>query len=194
MFNSSLIEKFIEGIRQLPNVSRKQAEKIVLWILKNDASKVGLLANSFKNLKEKVIFCPLCQSPSEVDFCQYCDDVNRENKLLVVDNFAIIEKIEKGQFYKGKYYTFKNLMTKEENLDQTLKEINSLKFYAQKFDEVILAISPNLSGEMTNILIKKEFKDKQINISQLAIGIPIGASIDYIDEMTLKFSLINRQK
>ncbi|UUD36386.1 toprim domain-containing protein [Mycoplasmopsis citelli] len=194
MFFSDSIQKFIEEIRKLPNVSKKQAEKIVLWVLEHTESEVGLLANSFKRLKEKVHFCNLCQSPSEIDYCKYCDNSQRDNQLLIVENFTVIDKIENAGFYKGKYYTFKSLLKKESDVDKTLFEINSLKEYAKTFDEVILGISPTLHGEMTNVLIKKELTKMGINVSQLAIGVPIGASMDYIDETTLKFSLMHRQK
>ncbi|UUM19717.1 MULTISPECIES: toprim domain-containing protein [unclassified Mycoplasma] len=194
MFFSDSISKFIEEIRKLPNISKKQAEKIVLWVLQSPDSDVLRVANSFKRLKEKVHFCNFCQSPSEIEYCKYCDNAQRENKLLLVENFTIIDKIENAGFYKGKYYTFKNILKKESDVDKTMFEINSLKEYAQSFDEVILGISPTLHGEMTNVLIKKELSKIGINVSQLAIGVPIGASMDYIDEMTLKFSLIHRQK
>ncbi|VEU76191.1 toprim domain-containing protein [Mycoplasmopsis columboralis] len=194
MFDSDSIQKFIEEIRKLPNISKKQAEKIVLWVLNNDEQTVGILANSFKRLKERIRFCNLCQSPSEIDYCKYCDNSNRENQLLIVENFAIIDKIEQAGFYKGKYYTFKNLLKNESNVDATLFEINNLKEYAKTFDEIILGISPTLTGEMTNVLIKKELTKLGLNVSQLAIGVPVGASMDYIDELTLKFSLMHRQK
>lgn len=194
MFDTDAINEFISEIRKLPSVSKKQAEKIVLWILNNDYQKVALLANSFKKLKEKITFCPICQAPSEINSCRYCNDPKRENTLLIVEHFSMIDKIEKTESYKGKYYTFEFLLKNESMLDLVMYEIEKLKEYAQNFDEIILGISPTLHGEMTNIIIKKELSKIGLNVSQMAIGVPVGASIDFVDTTTLKFSIKNRQK
>lgn len=194
MFNLSLIEEFITKIRKIPGTSRKQAEKIVAWILYSKDDEIYELSNYFKKLKDNISFCSFCNIPQENNNCYICNDTSRENKLLVVENPLIIEKLEKLSLFKGKYFVFKNLVKNEKSLDKFYLDLSKLLKYCKNFEEVIFGISPTLEGEVTTNLIRKEFEKFQINSSQLAIGIPIGASIDYMDEITLKFSIKNRQK
>ncbi|WP_426461316.1 toprim domain-containing protein [Mycoplasma hafezii] len=195
MFNSPTIEEFIQKVRKIPGISKKQAEKIVLWILNNSEQDVFLLANDFKRVKENIQFCEICGNAKEKNQeCDICSETDRDNILLVVENVGIIEKIEKAKFYYGKYFVFKNLIKKEEDLPKIQEDIQRLIEHAKDFDEVILAISPTLDGEITNAILKKKLRDRNIKVSQLAIGLPLGSSVDYIDENTLRLSITNRSK
>ncbi|MBN4083708.1 recombination protein RecR [Mycoplasma sp. CSL10137] len=193
MFDSEIIEEFIKKITKLPNISKKTAEKIVYWIFEQDYQTVGLLANSFKIIKEKIILCEFCSRPKEEAECIICNDPNRENTLLVIENLQILDKIEKGEFYKGKYFVFNKKLNTQNEINENSDLIAKLINHSKNFNEVILGISPNLEGEIVSTVLKGFLESNNINVTQIAIGIPIGASVDYIDQGTLNFSLKNRK-
>ncbi|MBU4693138.1 recombination protein RecR [Mycoplasma sp. CSL7491-lung] len=193
MFDSEIIEEFIKKITKLPNISKKTAEKIVYWIFEQDYQTVGLLANSFKIIKEKIILCEFCFRPKEEAECIICNDPNRENTLLVIENLQILDKIEKGEFYKGKYFVFNKKLNTQNEINENSDLIAKLINHSKNFNEVILGISPNLEGEIVSTVLKGFLESNNINVTQIAIGIPIGASVDYIDQGTLNFSLKNRK-
>ncbi|VEU58622.1 toprim domain-containing protein [Mycoplasmopsis gallinacea] len=194
MFNSPTIEEFIEKLKKIPGISKKQAEKIVFWVLNSNEEDVNSVSNYFKKVKERISFCQFCLNAKEDDLCYICNDQDRKNTLMIVESQLVIQKIENARFYNGKYFVFEKLLKEENDTQKVMQIISKLKTYCQSFDEVILAISPTLQGEITNALIKKELEPLNIKVSQLAIGVPIGASVDYMDEFTLKFALEHRQK
>ncbi|QGZ97896.1 recombination protein RecR [Mycoplasma sp. NEAQ87857] len=194
MLDTFSINDFIDRIKKIPGISKKQAEKMVYWILNTEQQEVFLLSNAFKKVKENVTFCLVCGNAVELSNCNICNDESRLNTLLIVENVAIIDKIEKANIYKGKYYVFKHYLSDASSLTKYQNEIDKLINHAKQFSEIILGISPDLKGEMTNILLKNKLEAVGLKTSQLAIGIPLGASLDYIDPLTLKFSLSNRQK
>ncbi|MCU4706668.1 recombination protein RecR [Mycoplasma sp. CSL7503-lung] len=193
MFDSEIIEEFIKKITKLPNISKKTAEKIVYWIFEQDYQTVGLLANSFKIVKEKISLCEFCSRPKDGLECSICNDSDRENTLLVIENLQILDKIEKGEFYKGKYFVFNKKLNTQNEINENSDLIAKLIEHSKNFNEVILGISPNLEGEIVSTVLKGFLESNNINVTQIAIGIPIGASVDYIDQGTLNFSLKNRK-
>ncbi|QKT05169.1 recombination protein RecR [Mycoplasma sp. OR1901] len=193
MFDSEIIEEFIKKVTKLPSISKKTAEKIVYWIFEQDYQTVGLLANSFKQIKEEIMLCEFCSRPKEKNECSICGDINRENKLLIIESLQILEKFEKGNFYKGKYFVFNKKLNTQNDINNNSELIAKLIDHAKNFNEVILGISPNLEGEIVSAVLKGFLESHNINVTQIAIGVPIGASVDYIDQGTLNFSLKNRK-
>lgn len=193
MFNSEKISEFISRLTKLPGITKKNAEKIVYWIFDSEESEVGLLANAFKAIKQGTRFCEMCTNPIfDGEECEICSDSSREKKLLIIESLQILNKIEKAGFYKGKYFVFRKQLKSEYIIEKEKDLIIKLANYAKEFDEVILGISPNIDGEFTKFVLKKYLNDESIKTSELAIGLPIGSSVDYIDEITLKLSLENR--
>ncbi|ATO30569.1 recombination protein RecR [Mycoplasmopsis bovirhinis] len=194
MFNSEKINETILRLTKLPGITKKTAEKIIYWILESSEQEVNLLANSFKSLKHDILFCQMCTAPLfENHECSVCNDQTRENKLLIVESLQIMQKIEKAKFYKGKYFVFRKKLLSETIINKEMNLINELITYARTFDEVIFGISPNIDGEITKHVLRKFLEKKNLNLTELAVGLPIGSSVDYIDEITLKLSLENRK-
>ncbi|WP_435130265.1 toprim domain-containing protein [Mycoplasma sp. 6243] len=194
MFDSDDIINLSQKLSKIPGFSKKTVEKFIYWIFENDQSSVNLLANEIKKIKEKTKFCPNCTSIlTENQECKICTDFDRKNTLLVIESLAILNKIEKSGIYFGKYFVFDKKIENEIQYNQSIPEIKKFLDYAQTFDEIILALSPTLKGEIVTNILKQSLKEKGLNVSQIAIGIPLGASVDYIDETTLKFSIKNRQ-
>ncbi|QNM93627.1 recombination protein RecR [Mycoplasma sp. Pen4] len=193
MLDNKNILEFVVKAKQIPGISKKQAEKIVYWILATEEDTVNDFANSIKKIKEHTDFCSICTNITYKGVCNVCSDLERENTLLIVESLQNLQKIEKAGFYKGKYYVFPHLVENITDIKKHSQEFDKLLNYSKTFDEVILGISPTLKGEITNEIIKKELQSCNVKVSQLAIGLPLGSSVDYIDEITLRFALKNRQ-
>ncbi|MFV8401096.1 toprim domain-containing protein [Mycoplasma sp. 005V] len=194
MFYTDDINTFIAKAKKIPGISKKQAEKIVYWILESEQNDVFELSKLIQDIKNGTKFCPICSSLMQEDNCSICHDPNRNNSLLVIENLQAMQKIEDAGFYHGKYYILPFLIEKEKDVVKYQKEIKEFVKYASSFDEIILAISPTLKGEITNQILKIELSKDKLNVTKLAIGLPLGASLDYMDEITIKFALNNRQK
>ncbi|AKF41418.1 recombinase RecR [Mycoplasmopsis canis] len=195
MFNSEKINDFIVKLTKLPGITKKTAEKIVYWVFDSEESEVNLLANAFKAIKHGISFCEMCTKPLfDNEPCDICGDNDRQNTLLIVESLQIMQKIEKAGFYKGKYFVFRKKLNSDYLIEKEKDLINRLSDYTKGFDEVIFGISPNIDGEITKFVLKKYIKNNNKNISELAVGLPVGSSVDYIDEITLKLSLENRTR
>ncbi|MHA3845625.1 toprim domain-containing protein [Mycoplasma sp. VS276A1] len=194
MFYTDDINAFIVKAKKIPGISKKQAEKIVYWILESEQDDVYELCKLIQDIKIETKFCPICSSLMHEDKCTICDDEGRDNSLLIIESLQAMQKIEDAGFYKGKYYILPFLIEKEKDVIKYQKEIKDFLAYARGFNEIILAISPTLKGEITSQILKIELGKENLNVTKLAIGVPLGASLDYMDEVTIKFALNNRQK
>lgn len=195
MFHSEKITDTLLKLTKLPGISKKTAERIIYWILESSEQDVNLLANSLKSLKYDVLYCKMCTAPLfNKQSCEICNSNDRENKLLIVESLQIMQKIEKAKFYKGKYFVFRKKLLSEYIIKKEQNLINELVEYSQNFDEIILGLSPNMDGEITKHVLKNFIEPVNQKITELAVGLPVGSSVDYIDELTLKLSLANRKK
>ncbi|EFF41282.1 toprim domain-containing protein [Mycoplasmopsis alligatoris] len=188
------IEKIIELLKRVDGISKKQAERILSWVIQSDIKDVETLLNSIKTLKNEVKECKRCGNLTASGVCNICLDEDRDNVLLVVEHFNIIKKMEKEEIYNGKYFVFKELLNIKNFNEKIEKYAYELAEYGKNFEEVILAISPTLEGAITNEYLKKYLTSKKINATSISIGVPVGASLDYIDKITIKQSIENRRK
>ncbi|SJZ48195.1 toprim domain-containing protein [Mycoplasmopsis verecunda] len=194
MFYTDDINTFIAKAKKIPGISKKQAEKIVYWILESEQNDVFELSKLIQDIKIETKFCPICTNLMHEDKCSICDNPERSNSLFVIENLQAMKKIEDANFYNGKYYILPFMIEKERDVVKYQNEINEFVKYASSFDEIILGISPTLKGEITNKYLKVALQNANLNVTKLAIGVPLGSSLDYMDEITIKFALNNRQK
>lgn len=189
------LEEFQKILTNLTKISKKQSEKISEEILTVSDKDFAFFINSLQNIKSKYSFCELCHGLKKERQCSICFDVSRDNVLLVLENFNNIIKFEKLNFYHGKYYVLPYLInSKNLNLSINEKMYKELLNYAKNFEEVILALSPTLEGEMSTIRLMNFLKEHNVKVSRLAIGLPMGSNIDYLDGLTLEQAIKNRQE
>lgn len=189
----TLLQKLIDCLKSFPSISKKQAEKLAyLFITKNkkEAEELSLLINSLQN---KIHACKECGYLSENTTCYICSDPSRLNILVVVESTLDVLKFEKFQTIKAYYHVLGGLMNiSSKNETENLITVAELKERVGKYREVILALNSNLEGLVTSTFIKELLKDQKV--TQLAQGIPLGAALEYVDEITLKAALDNRKE
>lgn len=194
MYPSS-IKNLIECFKKLPGIGEKTAERLSLSVLNLDKEVVELFEKSLNESKTKIRRCQICNNLSEEDVCNICSDKNRDKTICVVENIKNIIAIEKTNCYHGFYHVLDGLISPLEGKNPEDININSLLDRVDKnpVDEVIIALTPSIEGETTSLYISKKLENKNIRVSKIAHGVPIGADMEYIDGLTLEMALENRK-
>lgn len=153
-------------------------------------------SDSIIDVRDKLTNCSICGNITENDICDICSDSNRNSKIVfVVEKAKDISLFEKINIYNGKYHVLGGLISPLEGIGPDDVNISCLisRIDKENIEEIILALKPSIEGETTMQYIKKILENKNIKITRIATGIPMGTDIDYIDAMTLEFALEGRK-
>lgn len=180
-------ENLILAFQNLPGVGRKTAERYAFETLNWQQEKKEEFVKSLQVLLEGVEVCKVCGNLSDGDTCSICSDSKRDHSLLcVVQSPKDIMAIESIQEYKGVYHvlngvinTSKGILPEDINIDSLVQRIKD-----QQVKEIILALDPTVEGETTSLYIEKLI-GKDVLVTRLAYGIPMGGHLDYTDSLTL---------
>ena len=191
------IENLIDCFSKLPGVGNKSAERLALSTLNLDQDVINLFSSSLLETKTKIKRCKKCNNLTDEDECLICKDKNRNKDLLcVVEDAKNIILFEKNGLFNGYYHVINGLISpldginpEDINIDMLIKRIEK-----DKVKEVVIAVKPSIEGETTALYISKLLKNKNVKVSKIAYGVPIGADIDYVDSLTLEMALENRQQ
>ena len=190
-------ENLINGLKKLPGVGSKSAERMAYQILNMDDEDISKLATSLLDSKEKLTRCKKCGCMSEGDECEICKDSARDTKTLcVVQSTKDVYALEKVKNYNGVYHVLNGVISPSLGVTPNDLNLNKLvdRIINDEIKEVILATNPNIEGETTALYIAKLLENKNVEVTRLAYGVPVGASLDYADEYTLIKSLQGRRK
>lgn len=189
------LRKLIDHFASLPSIGPKMAERLVLYLFKQDAEKLAEFAKSLGNLKSSLCYCQRCFNISEDKYCDICQDKKRNQHLIcVVEDPLDIFAIERTKRYDGLYHVLGGVLGV--GLDNGE---NSLKFkelekrvMEEKTEEVIIATNPTTEGDATALYLVRMLKPKGIKATRLARGLSTGGDIEYADEITLGSAILNR--
>ena len=190
-------ENLINGLKKLPGVGSKSAERMAYQILNMDDEDITKLATSLLESKEKLTRCKKCGCMSEGDECEICKDNTRDTKTLcVVQSTKDVYALEKVKNYNGVYHVLNGVISPSLGVTPNDLNLNRLvdRIINDEIKEVILATNPNIEGETTALYIAKLLENQNVEVTRLAYGLPVGASLDYADEYTLIKSLQGRRK
>jgi recombination protein RecR len=194
-FSSKLIEKAVEAFASLPGIGRKTALRLVLHLLKQDASVTAGFANALTQLKEGIKACKTCHNFSDDDLCGICADKRRDaSTVCVVETIRDLMAIEDTGQYRGLYHVLGGVIAPIEGIGPGELTIDSLAIRVAGGDikEVIMAISPTIEGETTVYYISKKLQPFNVRISTIARGVAFGGELEYADELTLGRSIVAR--
>ncbi len=191
------INNLIECFKKLPGIGEKTAERYALSILDMDEDIINLFSESLINVKKRVHRCSKCHNLTEDDLCFICSDKNRDQTTIcVVEEPKNVMSFEKAATYNGLYHVLDGLISPLDGINPEDINIHSLlkRIDDNQIKEIIIATKPCIEGETTSLYISKKLKDKDVKVSKIAYGIPLGADMGYIDPLTLEISLENRQE
>lgn len=190
-------QKLIEMLKLLPGVGEKTAERYAFSLLQLDQDKINDFSNSIRNIKENLETCPICGSLSETNNCLICLDENREKSIIcVVENQKNVFIFEKTGIFKTKYHVLGGLISPMDGINPEDLSIKKLlgRIEQENINEIILALRPGIEGNTTALYIRKLLKEKNVKVTQIAQGVPIGADMEYLDSLTLELALENRSE
>lgn len=193
------VTKLIESFERLPGIGPKTAQRLVFYLLHNPQEGLDRFADSLVRLKKDTEECEVCFNVGEKNPCDVCTDRGRDQKkLCVVEEPLDVLAIEKGGFYDGLYHVLGGALSPLNNIGPEELHIHDLlpRIKSGKMTELILATNPNMEGEATAMYIKKMILDKKlkIKISRIGRGLPIGADLEYADEVTLNRAFEGRRE
>lgn len=178
-------------LSSLPGISKKQAERLSFYLIKTDIINTENLVESIEAATSRIRKCSICNHITEDEVCDICQDTKRRKVLVIVENSTDVFKFEEAGKLKPHYHVLNGLLNISKNMDMEDLDIDGLHKRASEYKEVILALSPNLEGIVTANYLKDLLMD--CKVTQLAQGIPLGAAMEYVDELTLKAAIENRK-
>lgn len=197
MVYPSTLEKLISFYKKLPTIGEKSAERLALATLELDDDVIDEFADNLKIAKEKLRPCAICNNLTDQEICPICADETRDHNLIcVIEDYKSVFSFEKAGNYKGVYHVLNGLISPINNVGPEDINLSSLskRVSDMKNSELILALKSSIEGETTTLYIKKIFEKKNVTISRLSYGLPMGAEIDYLDILTLDKALEDRKK
>lgn len=191
------LNSLIESFKKLPSIGDKTAERLAFAVMNMNEEDTDIFSKSITDVKTKIKKCNICGNITEEEKCNICKDKNRDkNVICVVEEAKNINSLEKMGSYNGKYHVLNGLISpmdgkgpEDISIDSLIKRVKD-----EKIKEVIIAISPTLEGETTSLYISKLLEGRDITVSKIAYGIPMGADMEYLDPMTLSMAILNRNK
>ena len=197
MIYPELLEKTINYFKKLPGIGEKSAERLALATLNLPEEDLIEFADSIKVAKNKLCNCSICGHLTDQEICSICADETRDkNVICVIEDYKSVFSFEKVGNYKGVYHVLNGLISPIDGITPDEINLASLSSRVSKLEnpELILALKSTIEGETTTLYIKKIFEKKDVTISRLSYGIPMGAEIEYLDIMTLDKALADRKK
>lgn len=191
------IQNLIDHFRELPTVGPKTAERYVFYLINQSPELLQRFAQAMAEVKEKISVCQTCFSIAESNPCKICSDPKRDSSVicLVADTRGMLA-VEATKQYQGVYHILGGVINIIEGIKPEQLNVNSLLSRLKKNSakEIILAFNPDIEGETTAIYMVKLLKLSGIKITRLAKGLPMGADLEYADEITLSNALKYRNE
>lgn len=191
------IDNLIQCFKKLPTIGEKTAIRLALATLELDDEVIDIFSKSLIDSKTKIKRCIKCNNLTEDDLCDICKDDLRDKSLIcIVDDPKSIVIFERSGAFSGFYYVLNGLISSDNNYDPDAIKINNLISMIDEngVKEVIIAVKPSIEGETTALYISKILEKKDLKVSRIALGIPMGADMDYVDALTLELALENRKE
>ena len=196
--DQSPIDKLINDISKLPGLGRRSAQRIALFLLKNKDKNLLPLIDSLNFSYKKIIECRECGNIDMQNPCNICSQNSRDNSTIcIVEDISDLWTFEKVGFYRGLYHVLGGSLSAIQGIGtDDLKLKNLLKrIEARNIKEIILALSTTMEGQTTSFVIADKLEIfKDLNITRLAQGIPMGGEVHYLDENTLNTAFQSRKK
>lgn len=191
------LERLIADLNRLPGVGRKTATRLALYLLRRPAVEAQALARDLIDLHATIRLCSNCFAFSETDPCAICADHQRDSQLIcVVEEAADLMAIEKTGAFKGQYHILHGVLSPMDGIGPDEIKVQSLadRIDRQQVAEVLIATSSTVPGEATAAYLIDSLKKKDVRLTRLACGIPMGMDIKYADELTLSRAIEARKR
>ena len=197
MIYPKAIAALIEQFQKFPSVGPKSAQRMAFYLLRMPTADVENFAKAIIEAKHNTQTCDVCFNLSSTSPCEICSSSQRDKSVIcVVSETKDLIAIEKTNEYKGLYHVLQGLISPIDGIgaeDIRIKELLN-RLTNEEVKEIILALSPSVEGEATSLYLTKLIKPFGIKVSRIAFGLPVGADLEYADEMTIAKAIEGRHE
>jgi len=195
------IQRLITELGKLPGIGARTAQRLAFHILRASAEDATLLADSIKEVKERIGLCEICFNLADAPRCRICEDSRRDATLIcVVEEAGDVIPVERTHEYRGRYHVLGGALSPIDGVDPDDLKIAELYRRvldpAQPIAEVVLATNPTTTGEATALHIADVLRERApgVIVTRLASGLPVGGDLEYADEVTLGKAFVGRRR
>lgn len=195
MVQADPLSRLVGELSRLPGIGPKTATRLANHILKAPSSDAEALSGAIMEVKEKLFHCSICNSITAIEPCSFCTDPERDaSKICVVEEPYNIQPIERTGEFRGRYHVLMGALSPQRGVGPDQLAVAGLLDRLDHIEEVVVATNPDVEGEATALYLARLLKQKDIRVTRLAFGMPVGGDIEYTDEVTLARSLAGRRE
>jgi recombination protein RecR len=199
---SEPVARLIDEFKRLPGIGQKSAQRLAFYILRRPQAEVDSFIESLREVKEKIVFCSVCNNLTDVDPCLYCSNTKRDRSVIcIVEEPYNLVAVEKTRSYRGLYHILHGSLSPIRGIGPDELMLANLfpRLMPEKNDsvevkEVIVATNPTTEGEATSNYIARLIKPLGVRVTRIAMGMPVGSDLEYVDEVTMDKALANRHE
>lgn len=199
---SEPVAKLIDEFKRLPGVGQKSAQRLAFHILRQPEERVEDFVRALREVKERIVFCSSCNNLTDVDPCMYCSNPARDRSVIcIVEEPYNLVAIEKTRSFKGLYHILHGSLSPmrgvgpdELMLSNLFPRLSAGSDEAEAVTEVIIATNPTTEGEATANYIARLIKPLGVRVTRIAMGMPVGSDLEFVDEVTMDKALSNRHE
>ena len=196
-YDVAALEKLVEQFQKIPSIGRKTAQRMAFHVLDLPDNEAKEFADAILEAHTKIHHCSLCHNLTENELCPICESNSRDHSLLcVVEDPRDVPALERTREFQGVYHVLHGTISPMNGVGPEQLTIKSLveRVATGEIKEVIMATNPTLEGDTTAMYIGKLLKPFEVKVTRLAYGIPVGADIEYADDVTLLRALEGRRE
>ena len=194
------VTRLIDEFKRLPGIGHKSAQRLAFHILKTPQEETNRLVDAIREVKEKIVFCSVCNNLTDTDPCRYCASPSRDRSIIcVVEEPYNLVAIEKTREYHGLYHVLHGALSpirgigpEELQIKNLIERLRPDESGEGEVREMILASNPNTEGEATANYLARLIKPLGVRVTRIAMGLPVGGDLEYADEVTMHKALTNR--
>ena len=191
------LARLVQELNRLPGIGPKSAQRLAYHIIRLPDDEAYAIADAVTSVKQNIVFCDECQNLTDASPCQVCSDPRRDRSIIcVVEDPLDVLAMERTRSFRGLYHVLHGVISPINGIgpDQLrLKELFT-RLGRLEVEEMVVAPNPTLEGEATAMYIRRHQGRKDLRITHLARGLPVGGSLEYTDETTLTRAFQGRQE
>lgn len=199
---SEPVAKLIDEFKRLPGVGHKSAQRLAFYILRRPEEDIERFVEALQEVKQKITFCTVCNNLTDVNPCAYCTSPSRDRSIIcIVEEPYNLVAVEKTRSFKGLYHILHGSLSPirgvgpdELMLANLLPRLNPENNEGVEVREVIVATNPTTEGEATANYIARLLKPLGVKVTRIAMGMPVGSDLEFVDEVTMDKALTNRHE
>jgi len=196
------VTKLIDEFKRLPSIGQKSAQRLAFHIMRMPEADVERLVAALREVKERIILCSICNNHTEIDPCRFCSSPTRDHAVIcVVEEAHSLVAVEKTRSFKGVYHVLhgslspiRHIGPDDLRLKNLLPRLRPENNDGVQVSEIILATNPTTEGEATANYIGRLLKPLGLRVTRIAMGMPVGSDLEYVDEVTMDKALSNRHE